>query len=208
MKIAVWIVSALAGWFIGGLNLAITLSKAVYHEDIRSIGSGNPGFTNFKRVYGSRYAWFVFAFDLLKGALPCLLFGLWFRSLGYDFRLGAAYTGLFVMLGHSFPVLYGFRGGKGFLVLLSELFVLDWRAGLISFAVLTVMLLTLRYMSLATMTALTAGAACLFIFGCGVPAALIYSACVLFMIIRHRENIKRLANGTESRFRLGSGKNH
>ena len=208
MKIAVWIVSALAGWFIGGLNLAITLSKAVYHEDIRSIGSGNPGFTNFKRVYGSRYAWFVFAFDLLKSALPCLLFGLWFRSLGYDFRLGAAYTGLFVMLGHSFPVLYGFRGGKGFLVLLSELFVLDWRAGLISFAVLTVMLLTLRYMSLATMTALTAGAACLFIFGCGVPAALIYSACVLFMIIRHRENIKRLANGTESRFRLGSGKNH
>lgn len=206
MEIAVWFISAAAGWFIGGLNLAITLSKAVYHQDIRNAGSGNPGFTNFKRVYGNRYAWFVFAFDLFKGALTCLLFGLLFRCLGYDFQLGAAYTGLFVMLGHSYPVLYGFKGGKGFLVLLSELFVLDWRAGLISFALMTLLLLTLKYMSVATMAALTAGAALLFVFGCNVYAAVIYSVCVLFMIIRHRENIGRLIKGTESKFRLGGKK--
>ncbi|MBQ6053457.1 MAG: glycerol-3-phosphate acyltransferase [Clostridia bacterium] len=206
MQIAVWFIAAILGWFVGGINLAVTLSKAIYHEDIRNRGSGNPGFTNFKRIYGNKYAWFVFAFDLLKGAILCLAFGIWFEYLGFDFQLGAAYTGLFVMLGHSFPIQYGFKGGKGFLVLLSELFVLDWRAGIIAFALMTALLLTVKYMSLATMCALTVGAAVLFVFKCNIPAAAIYAACVVFMVIRHRENIKRLKEGTESKFHLGSGR--
>ena len=206
MKIAIWIIAAVVGWLVGGVNLAITLSKAIYHEDIRRVGSGNPGFTNFKRVYGNKYAWFVFAFDLLKGAIACLPFALWFRALGFDFQLGAAYTGLFVMLGHSFPAQYKFKGGKGFLVLLSELFILDWRAGLIAFGVMTALLLTVKYMSLATMCALAVGAACLFVFGCNIPAAAIFSVCVVFMVIRHKENIRRLIKGTESKFHLGSKK--
>ena len=206
MRIAIWFIAAALGWYVGGINPSIALSKAIYHEDIRDRGSGNPGFTNFKRVYGGKYAWFVFALDLFKGAAMCLAFGLWFRHLGFDFQLGAAFTGLFVMLGHSFPVQYKFKGGKGFLVLLSELFVLDWRAGLIAFALMTVLLLTTKYMSLATMCALTVGAVCLFVFGCSIPAAVIYAACVLFMVVRHKENIKRLINGTENEFRLGSKK--
>lgn len=202
MKIIIWIIAAVAAWYVGGVNLSITLSKAIYHEDIREKGSGNPGFTNFKRVYGNKYAWFIFAFDLLKGAVMCLLFGLWFRALGFDFQLGAAYTGLFVMIGHSFPIQYRFKGGKGFLVLLSELFVLDWRSGLIAFGVMTILLLTVKYMSLATMCGLTAGAVSLFLFGCNLYAAIIYTVCVIFMIIRHKENIKRLTKGTESKFYL------
>lgn len=206
MRVAIWIIAAVCGWLVGGINPAITLSKAIYHEDIRTVGSGNPGFTNFKRVYGNRYAWFVFAFDLLKGAALCLGFGFAFRALGFGFQLGAAYAGTFVMLGHSFPVQYKFKGGKGFLVLLSELFVIDWRAGLIAFSLMTLLLLTVRYMSLATMCALTAGAALLFVFGCDLYAAIVYSVCVAFMILRHKENIKRLAEGTESKFNLGSKK--
>ncbi len=207
MQIAVWIIAAVLGWYVGGINLAVTLSKAIYHEDIRTVGSKNPGFTNFKRVYGNKYAWFVFAFDLLKGAVMCLAFGLWFSYLGFDFQLGASYTGLFVMLGHAFPVQYGFKGGKGFLVLLSELFVVDWRAGLIAFALMVLLLLTAKYMSLATMCALICGSVCLFVFGCDLTAAVIFSVCTAFMIFRHRENIKRLANGTESKFSLGKNKN-
>lgn len=205
IKIAVWFIAVVLGWFIGGMNPAVTLSKAIYHEDIRTVGSGNPGFTNFKRIYGNKYAWFVFAFDLLKSAALCLAFGFWFRHLGFDFQLGAAYTGLFVMLGHSFPVQYGFKGGKGFLVLLSELFILDWRAGMIAFGIMCLLLLTVKYMSFATMCALTVGAALLFIFGCNIPAAVIYAVCVLFMVIRHKENIKRLIKGTESKFHFGGG---
>ena len=175
MRIAVWFITAVLAWYIGGMNLAITISKAVYHEDIRKHGSGNPGFTNFRRVYGNRYAWFVLAFDLLKGAVMCLLCGFWFGSYGFSFQLGTAYTGLFVMLGHSYPIQYEFKGGKGVLVLLSELFVLDWRAGLIGCAVMLIILFTTKYMSLATICGLTIGAACLFFFGCDMPAAVIYA---------------------------------
>ena len=207
MKIAIWLIAAALGWYVGGMNLAITISNSVYHDDIRNHGSGNPGFTNFKRIYGNKYAWFIFLFDLCKGAVMCLLFGFWFRYLGYDFQLGAAYTGLFVMLGHSFPLQFKFKGGKGFLVLLSELFVLDWRSGLIAFGLMVVLLLTVKYMSLATMCGLAVGALSLFFFGCNLYAALIYAFCVVFMIFRHKENIKRLLNGTENKFSLHHKKN-
>ena len=96
--------------------------------------------------------------------------------------------------------------GKGFLVLLSGLFAIDWRAGLAAFAVLAVLLLTVKYMSLSSMCSLTAGAALLFILGCDTAAAVIYSVCVVFMIYRHKENIKRLVKGTESKFSLGNKK--
>ena len=202
MKIIVWILAAVCGYLVGCANLAIPLSRVIYHQDIRQLGSGNPGFTNFKRVFGGKYAWFVFAFDLLKGGAVCLVFGLRFRALGFDFQLGAAFTGLFAMLGHSFPATFGFKGGKGFLVLLSELFVIDWRAGLIAFLVMAALVLTLKYMSLATMSGLALGAVCLFLFGAIVPAAVLYALCVAFMIWRHKENIRRLIKGTESKFSL------
>jgi glycerol-3-phosphate acyltransferase PlsY len=201
-----WLIAAVCGWIIGGFNPAIALSKAIYHEDIRDSGSKNPGFTNFRRVYGNKYAWFVFVLDLLKGALPCLLFGWLISYFGFNFQLGAAFTGLFVMLGHSFPIQYVFKGGKGFLVLLSVLFIIDLPAGLTAFAVMAILLLTVKYMSLATMCALAAGATVLFLTGCDLYAAIIYSICVVFMIIRHKENIKRLFNGTESKFTLVKNK--
>lgn len=207
MKIAIWFIAAVSAWLFGGINISIVLSKLVYREDIRTKGSGNPGFTNFKRVYGGPLAWVVFCFDFVKGALPCLLFGLWFAASGYDFQLGAAFTGLFVMIGHSFPPYYGFKGGKGFLVLLSELFVLDWRAGLIAFGVLSLLLLTVKYMSVSTMSALLAGTAALIPFGCNYIGIIMYGACVVFMIIRHKANIARLFKGTESKFELFKKKN-
>ena len=57
MKVLIWILAALVGYFTAGVNPAIVLSKLIYHQDIRELGSGNPGFTNFKRVFGNRYAW-------------------------------------------------------------------------------------------------------------------------------------------------------
>ncbi len=202
MNIAIWFIAAIAAWLFGGINISIVLSKLVYHEDIRTKGSGNPGFTNFKRVYGGWLAWVVFCFDFIKGAVPCLLFGLWFNALGLGFQLGAAYTGLFIMIGHSFPPFYKFKGGKGFLVLLSELFVLDWRAGLIAFGVLCILLLTVKFMSVSTMSALVLGAVSLIPLRCNYIAIILYSVCVVFMIIRHKSNIVRLFKGTESKFYL------
>ena len=82
--------------------------------------------------------------------------------------------------------------------------LLDWRAGLIATGVMVVLLLTVKYMSLATMCALVTGALLLLPFGCDRIAILLYALCVVFMIVRHRENIKRLLNHTESKFSLGS----
>ena len=203
MKIFCFIVSAVFAYCVSGLNPAIIMSKAIYKKDIREYGSGNPGFTNFKRVFGNKYAWFVFALDILKGAVISVSAGLLFRQHVGSWQFGVAYAGIFALLGHAFPVFYGFKGGKGFLVCLSTLWFIDWRAGAIAAVVLTVLLLTVKYMSLSSMSALIVGAVFVAVFGAGWAVSLMYAVCVLFVVIRHRENIIRLIRGTESKFSFG-----
>lgn len=203
MKALVYIISAVFAYFVSGLNPAIIMSKAIYKKDIRTCGSGNPGFTNFKRVFGNKYAWFVFVLDILKGAVISVVAGLLFRAYVGSWALGVAYAGLFAMLGHAFPIYYGFKGGKGFLVCLSTVWFIDWRAGAIATAVLVIMLPLTKYMSLSTMSALVAGAVAVAAFGGGLAVSIMYAVCVLFVIVRHKQNIVRLVQGTESKFSFG-----
>ena len=203
MKAFAYIISAVFAYFVSGLNPAIIMSKAIYKKDIRTCGSGNPGFTNFKRVFGNKYAWFVFVLDILKGAVISVVAGLLFRAYVGSWALGVAYAGLFAMLGHAFPIYYGFKGGKGFLVCLSTVWFIDWRAGAIATAVLVIMLPLTKYMSLSTMSALVAGAVAVAAFGGGLAVSIMYAVCVLFVIVRHKQNIVRLFQGTESKFSFG-----
>lgn len=203
MKALAYIISAVFAYFVSGLNPAIIMSKAIYKKDIRTCGSGNPGFTNFKRVFGNKYAWFVFVLDILKGAVISVVAGLFFRAYVGSWALGVAYAGLFAMLGHAFPIYYGFKGGKGFLVCLSTVWFIDWRAGAIATAVLVIMLSLTKYMSLSTMSALVAGAVAVAAFGGGLAVSIMYAVCVLFVIVRHKQNIVRLVQGTESKFSFG-----
>lgn len=203
MKALAYIISAVFAYFVSGLNPAIIMSKAIYKKDIRTCGSGNPGFTNFKRVFGNKYAWFVFVLDILKGAVISVVAGLLFRAYVGSWALGVAYAGLFAMLGHAFPIYYGFKGGKGFLVCLSTVWFIDWRAGAIATAVLVIMLPLTKYMSLSTMSALVAGAVAVAAFGVGLAVSIMYAVCVLFVIVRHKQNIVRLVQGTESKFSFG-----
>lgn len=203
MKAFAYIISAVFAYFVSGLNPAIIMSKAIYKKDICTCGSGNPGFTNFKRVFGNKYAWFVFVLDILKGAVISVVAGLLFRAYVGSWALGVAYAGLFAMLGHAFPIYYGFKGGKGFLVCLSTVWFIDWRAGAIATAVLVIMLPLTKYMSLSTMSALVAGAVAVAAFGGGLAVSIMYAVCVLFVIARHKQNIVRLVQGTESKFSFG-----
>lgn len=203
MKALAYIISAVFAYFVSGLNPAIIMSKAIYKKDIRTCGSGNPGFTNFKRVFGNKYAWFVFVLDILKGAVISVVAGLLFRAYVGSWALGVAYAGLFAMLSHAFPIYYGFKGGKGFLVCLSTVWFIDWRAGAIATAVLVIMLPLTKYMSLSTMSALVAGAVAVAAFGGGLAVSIMYAVCVLFVIVRHKQNIVRLVQGTESKFSFG-----
>lgn len=197
-----YIYTAVCAYLISGINPAIIMSKAIYKKDIRTLGSKNPGFTNFKRVFGSKYAWYVFALDIFKGALISIICGALFVAFGEDRCIGVAFAGIFAMLGHAYPIYYRFQGGKGFLVCLSTLFFLDPLAGGIGALVLAFLLLLTKYMSLSTMCALSAGALVLALRGVPTPAVLMYSLCVLFMIFRHAENIKRLIKGEERKFEL------
>lgn len=202
MTILLYLTAAVAAYLLCGVNPAIVLSRVMYHTDIREKGSGNPGFTNFKRTFGGPWAWVVLVCDLTKAALVIVLFSLLFAHMGLSRQWGAAYTGLFAMLGHAYPVWYHFRGGKGFLVSMSLLWCIDWRAGLFAFVLLCLLLLTTRYMSLATVVSMAC--AVFFLIFCGTSwyVTLTYAVSILFMAYRHRENFKRLKNGTESKFSL------
>ena len=202
MKVILYILAAVCGYFVAGMNSAIAISKVVYHKDIRECGSGNPGFTNFKRTFGNKWAWWVLVLDLSKAAVAVGLFAWLLSREGVDFQLGAAYTGIFCMLGHAFPLQYKFKGGKGFLVCLSTMYVIDWRVGLIATGMMIVLLLITKYMSLSTTLAMLLCPILLIPFGASVPVILMALACAVFMAVRHKENFKRLMEGTESKFVL------
>lgn len=206
MKLFLFVMAAVCGYLVAGMNPAIALSKAIYQKDIRTCGSGNPGFTNFKRTFGNKWAWWVLLLDLSKAAVCVGLFG-WLLSLqGVDFQLAAVYTGIFCMLGHVFPLQYRFKGGKGFLVCLSTMLIVDWRVGLIATGVMILLLLTTKYMSLSTTVAMLLCPLLLIPFGASLPVILMAAACAVFMAVRHKENFKRLAQGKESKFSLSKKK--
>lgn len=206
VKILLLVGAALVGYLVASLNPAIILSRAIYHKDIRECRSGNPGFTNFKRSFGGKWAWWVLVLDLSKAALVVWLFSFFLAGNGVDRQLAAAYTGAFCLLGHAYPFLYGFRGGKGFLVCLSTLYVIDPLVGLIATGVMCLLLLTTHYMSLSTVTALLLATPVLYLLGASLWSTLAYLVLALFVAIRHHANIKRLLSGTESKFYFGKKK--
>ncbi len=207
MNIAIFPIAAIAAYLISGVNPAILLSKLIYHQDIRTVGSKNPGFTNFKRVYGWKFAWLVLLVDVTKSVIPCLGFGLAFRAIGVlesgSFQLGAAFTGLFAMIGHAYPVWYRFKGGKAFLVAAAAIWFVDWHVGLIASGIFLLLLFTVQIMSISSICAAVSCPITLACFGFSHIVVLICCVLsVLLLIWRHKANIVRLAHGEEPKFRL------
>ncbi len=207
MNIATLIIAAVCAYLLSGVNPAIVLSKLIYHQDIRGLGSKNPGFTNFKRVFGSKYAWFVFVLDILKSVVLCIVFGFLFQAVGLSYQFGVAYTGFFAMIGHAYPVWYRFQGGKAFLVAAAAIFFIDWRVALIATAIMLILLFTVKYMSLSVMIAALSCPITLSLFGADHWSVIvIVTMSTLLLIYRHKENIKRLREGNESKFSLSDKK--
>ena len=202
MQVILYILAAVCGYLVAGLNPAIALSKAIYKKDIRGCGSGNPGFTNFKRTFGNKWAWWVLVLDLSKAAIVVGLFAWLLSCQGVDFQFAAAYTGIFCMLGHAFPIQFKFKGGKGFLVCLSTMYIIDWRVGLIATGMMIVLLLITKYMSLSTTFAMLLCPILLILFGASAPVILMATFSAVFMAVRHKENFARLIQGKETKFAL------
>ena len=193
---------AVLSYLLGCINGAIATSHIFYHDDVRRHGSGNAGLTNFYRNYGAKCAPMVIAFDMLK-AVGAVLLGNYF--LGYLLGWGAAgkyFGALFCVIGHMFPVFYGFKGGKGILCSGTLLLLLDWRIALVGWGAFVVLWLTTRYVSLGSVSAAAVFPVMTYlVFGDAFATAfsVLIAALVLFA---HRENIKRLLNGTENKFRF------
>ena len=200
------LIGMLASYLLGNLNGAVCMS-ALKHDDVRSHGSGNAGLTNFIRNYGIGQAVYVILIDAGKAVLACLATGLLLRPYGC-YAEGTALGGLAVMLGHNFPALLGFKGGKGILSGLFIALVVDWRIGLIILAVFLTAYLLTQYVSLGSVLAAAA-------FGISfallhydnltvMPCGVIMGAMAVFM---HRGNIVRLLKGEERKTNLfGKGK--
>lgn len=203
VEIILYLSAAVAAYLVGSINPAIILSKKLYKTDIRQEGSHNAGFTNFRRVLGSHSAWQVLFWDLAKAAAVCALFAWLFKRYLGLYHLGAAYTLFFSILGHAFPVWYGFRGGKGVAVFAGGIWFIDWRVGVIGVSIVAILLFTLKYMSLATICGAVSCPISLALFGVENAGVLVFTALsALFIVWRHRENIQRLCKGTESKFSL------
>jgi glycerol-3-phosphate acyltransferase PlsY len=186
------IIVAVAAYLMGNLNpsIIIGMRKGV---DIRSSGSGNAGTTNTLRVMGKKTAAVVFIIDVLKGVITVLLVT---KYMSYSFGL---ICGVLVVLGHIFPAIFGFKGGKGVATAFGVILAVHWVLALILIAIVIICVAIWRKVSLGTVVA------CI----CAVPLALtltgspvdaIYVAIIILLIlIKHIPNIIRLLNGTESK---------
>ena len=214
--IIVWtalIIVAIVSYFIGSINTSIIISKLI-GTDIREHGSGNAGATNMLRTYGKRIGVITLLCDALKGVIAVLLANITITLLSVcattfastlPIKLIKCVSAISVVLGHNYPVFFQFKGGKGISTSAAVIFMLDWRIGLIVlFSALLVMALT-RYISLGSIVGATLFPVSVFVFSFFIDKDYNYVLmltsvilCVL-AVFRHKSNILRLLNGTESK---------
>ncbi|QZD89948.1 glycerol-3-phosphate 1-O-acyltransferase PlsY [Qipengyuania aurantiaca] len=181
--------AALLGYAFGSIPFGLILAKLAGKGDIRQQGSGNIGATNVLRTGSKGLAAATLLLDLAKGLVPVLIaWNLFWQEVGW--------TALFAVIGHCFPVWLGFKGGKGVATNAGVCFGLAWPLGAVYAVVWLGMLAITRISSLAGMSAVVAAALAAVFFGWWTFAKALALVAVL-VIWLHRENIKRLAAGTE-----------
>ena len=188
-----WTLAILAAYFIGNISPAILISKASGF-DIRSKGSGNAGTTNMLRIMGKKAAAATLVIDILKGVLAVSIG----RLLGGEAL--AVFSGLSVFLGHIWPLVFGFRGGKGIATGFGMLLALNPLFGLSCLAIAAFGLFVSRRVSVGS---LLVAIALPFISIWFYPDYIgLFLVMTIVIIVKHRSNIKRLVNGEESKIRF------
>lgn len=211
-----WIVIAVAviAYFCGCFNGAVIVSKYILRDDVRNHGSGNAGLTNFYRTFGGPLTLVVILTDVLKAVAAILVGVAIARNLIADdavvILLAKYWAGLWCLLGHMFPCMFHFKGGKGILSGGAIAIMIDWRIALVVWGGFLLLAVLTRYVSLGSVWA--AGSfpfATWFVYGDPLLTGLgaVIGLLILYM---HRGNIKRLLTGKESKFTLhkkkGEGK--
>ena len=191
------IVLVFISYFIGNISFSYVLTRIKLKEDIREFGSGNAGTTNVLRVLGKKYAIMVLAGDMLKG-ICAITIGILFTTND----LFLVMCGLAVILGHNWPVLMGFRGGKGIATSIGVFIIYDPIIALVCLSFGISIILISRYVSLGSILGMAVLPIIVVLFG-RIPEELILSIFIsLITIYRHRSNISRLINRNESKLKL------
>lgn len=185
-------------YFIGNISPSVIISRRYNNSDIREHGSGNAGATNVMRVMGKKAGIIVFLIDMLKGILPTAL-GMYFGNIEVGF-----FCGVSAVLGHIFPVLLGFKGGKGVATSLGVGLVLAPLYALTGFLVFGLIVMKTKYVSLGSIMG-TLTFPILQIATVRNPVVVVMSFVLGMLIVySHRANIKRLLSGTENK--IGASK--
>ena len=197
------IVIAIIAYLIGSINFSVILSKKMAGFDVREKGSGNAGTTNMLRAVGKKAAAITLICDILKGVISILIAILIGNMVNRNQALLVQIAGVAVIIGHTFPVFFKFKGGKGVATSLGVLIMSNWKIGLICLVFAIILIILTRMVSVGSIaTAILYPVLTLFIpENYIVPGYyLIYSIILAIIVIfNHRENVKRLLNGTENR---------
>ena len=209
---ALWIpmlITAVQAYFLGCFNGAVIVSKYILRDDVRNHGSGNAGLTNFHRTFGGPLTAVVISCDVLK-AVFALAIGAWISGLfGIPFYspvFAKYWAALFCLLGHMFPCMFGFKGGKGILSGGTIAIMIDWRIALLVWGGFIVLVALTRYVSLGSLWA-----AASFPFGTwfvfGDPLLIAFGFLLGGLVVyMHRGNLVRLLKGTERKLSFGKKK--
>ena len=181
------------GYAIGCVNPAVIISKAM-HRDLRNEGTGNYGASNVTMVVGRGLGAFVMLFDVAKGAVSYMICAF---AFGEDPTVAGLIGGFGAALGHSYPFYNRFRGGKGLACLGGIILYYDWRYFLIALGVEIVVALLSDYICFVPLTAAVGFPISYLIMRRDLVGTLILCVASVVIILRHLENLKRIANGTE-----------
>lgn len=190
------IIVLVVGYLLGSISTGVVLSKMFAKTDIRTQGSGNAGTTNMLRILGRKMALFTFVGDMLKGIIAVFI-GKWL--VGGD--LGGVLGVVGAVLGHYFPLYFGFKGGKGIATSFGSLLFVFPIHALLAFTVFLILVAVTHYVSVGSVAAAIVLPALVFLTHAGENMTVcIITACIgLSVIWRHKANIVRLMNHTESK---------
>ena len=189
-----------AGYLLGSISTGVVLSRLFAKTDIRSQGSGNAGTTNMLRVLGRRMALFTFIGDMLKGIIAVFI-GKWL--IGGE--LGGLLGVVGALLGHYYPLYFGFKGGKGIATSFGSLLFVFPVQALLAFAVFLILVALTHYVSVGSVAAAITLPLLIVITRFQEPTLWIITVCIGASVIwRHRANIKRLMTHTENKLDFGT----
>lgn len=200
MQIILYIISALAAYIIGSFSPAIFLSRHLMGRDVRKQGSGNAGATNMARVYGIGFGIITLLCDALKAVLAIII-AVWLLG-----EWGIFVGGIFCLLGHCFPVFYGFKGGKGVSVGAVVAFAVDWRAFVVVVVVFALGAVLSRKVSVGSVLAAISITPAALIIGVSTPKLLLAIFGTILVTARHAANIERVVHGEEPDFHAAKDK--